>query len=451
MRISIKEKLSSATGRSFRGMQGVRWISHEAFLGAGFIVLWLVLEVALFPGFQELKIDLTGGMYLHLDTMLLIFPGIPVLLMLTWRFSKTAQKHVTKIKCTAEDTLSIQGEAVGDDNNVTAGVGEDFAAVYHKVMEGVPVACNIVAEQTAGVCDDTEEAANEIVANVSRIEEAVSELSADIINSVDKTSAIKQEGDEKIASISNSLNEMSDHITSRVNDLEFHKNKINAVFQEAECLSGITGVIKKIASQTNLLALNAAIEAARAGEFGRGFAVVADEVRNLSSESQKAALEIGDGLNKLMLSVENSVSSILDRKVVENEAKNLTDFATQVMGLSTLFSSYDELNSEILKTLDEDTKKISSSVLEALAGIQFQDITRQRLEHIRDWINKVTEHLNLIMKAVTSAQELGEVGCFHMEDMHKDYRMDSQRVTHNSVVGSDCPDNVIELPSIQLF
>jgi len=427
------------------------WIKHEALLVAAFILAWLVLEAAFFPEFQELRVGLIGGMYLHLDTMLLIFSGIPVLLILLRRISQSARGNDVKINGTARLTSSRQELRGGEDNDMTETDKEDFATVYNKVMEGVPVACNIVAEQTVGVCDDTEKAANEIVTNVSRIEEAVSELSEDITTSVDKTSAIKQEGEEKIASISNSLNDMSEYITSRVNELESHKNKISAVFQEAECLSGITGVIKKIASQTNLLALNAAIEAARAGEFGRGFAVVADEVRNLSSESQQAALEIGDGLNKLMLSVETNVSSILDRKVVENEAKNLTDFAAQVKALSKLFSSYDELNSEILQTLDEDTKKISSSVLEALAGIQFQDITRQRLEHIREWINRVTDHLNSIMRAVTSAGELGEVGSFKIDDMHKDYRMDSQRVAHNTVVGSDGADNVIELPNIQLF
>jgi len=447
----IGKPITSAMSRSFRSLLTKRWINHEALLGVAFILLWLVLEAALFPEFQELRVELIGGMYLHLDTMLLIFSGIPVLLILIWRLSLIAQKHELNFKDTAHATSSKQGLMIDEDNNMTATDAEGFAAVYNKVMDGVPVACNIVAEHTVGVCDETEQAANEIVVNVSRIEEAVNDLSADITNSVEKTSAIKQEGDEKIASISNSLNEMSDHITSRVNDLETHKDKIDAVFQEAECLSGITGVIKKISTQTNLLALNAAIEAARAGEFGRGFAVVADEVRNLSSESQEAASKIGDGLNNLMLSVETNVSSILDRKVVENEAKNLTDFANQVKGLSKLFSSYDELNSQILRTLDEDTKKISSSVLEALAGIQFQDITRQRLEHIREWINRITDHLNSIMKAVNSTQELSEVSCFKIEDMQKDYRMDSQRVTHNSVVGSDCPDNVIDLPKIQLF
>jgi len=453
----------TADGKGYLVLLRKQLIRGGAVFGSAFVVLWLILEIAFFPWFQEWKVELIWGAYLHLDIILMMLLGIPLLFALLWRTSIVANREnlktegngvfsiLKKLKTRHHESMVKISAAGKKDVNMPDMESEDFISIYNRAMDGVPVACDILAEQTIGVSEQTEGAAKEIVTNISRIEEAVSQLSGDITCSIDKTNAIKHEGEETISSISNSLNDMSDYITSRASELEVHKKKITTVFQDAECLSGITGVITRIASQTNLLALNAAIEAARAGEYGRGFAVVADEVRKLSAESQKAAQEIGEGINNLMESVETNVSSILDRNVVEKEAKNLTDFADQVKGISSLFANYDELNSHMLQMLDKDRESISASVLDALAGIQFQDITRQRLEHIREWINKVVAHLQEIMDMVNSPEKLAKIESFQVDKMRNDYRMESQRDTHNSVVGGEYEDNVVELPTIQLF
>ena len=67
-----------------------------------------------------------------------------------------------------------------------------------------------------------------------------------------------------------------------------------------------TKVINDIVFQTKILSFNASVEAARAGEHGKGFAVVAEEVGNLAAMSGKAALEIGQILDR-GVSVTNTI------------------------------------------------------------------------------------------------------------------------------------------------
>ncbi|SHM18168.1 methyl-accepting chemotaxis protein [Caldanaerovirga acetigignens] len=82
--------------------------------------------------------------------------------------------------------------------------------------------------------------------------------------------------------------------------------------------------IKKVAAQTNLLGLNAAIEAARAGDYGRGFSVVAGEVRKMSTDSAKAAEQIGETLSNIEKSVGEIINGILETSQVTDRQASAT-------------------------------------------------------------------------------------------------------------------------------
>jgi methyl-accepting chemotaxis protein len=75
-------------------------------------------------------------------------------------------------------------------------------------------------------------------------------------------------------------------------------------------ISDVIRLITDVAGQTNLLALNATIEAARAGEAGRGFAVVAAEVKALSSQTAKAAEEIGAQIAAMQTATQDSIKAM---------------------------------------------------------------------------------------------------------------------------------------------
>ena len=407
-------------------------------LPLGFVAfsVWLALDFVV-SHFDVAGLELWPGNYVELDTILMVLVSLLIFPLALWL---------------QVALLTKRGIASGD---IKVCKKEDMEVRLYglrSALDGIPVACRVLTEQAEGISRETEAAAREIVGNVTGLEREVEELSAHIISALDESNAIKQEGESRAATIASSLDGMSDYIEVRAKELEEHKERIVVVLEEARSLSEMTGMVKNIASQTNLLALNAAIEAARAGEYGRGFAVVADEVRNLSSESEKAAQEIEDGIANLIASIEMNMNSLLDDGQVETEARKLSEFSEQVRVVYKLYSRYDELNSRLLQVMDDDSGRIKSSVIETLAGIQFQDITRQRLEQIRQWLDRIAEHLQVTMQAMVSPEDFSQLGRFQVDEMRNDYHMESQRDAHDSIVGfsSDSPSEKAS-PKIELF
>ncbi len=122
----------------------------------------------------------------------------------------------------------------------------------------------------------------------------------------------------------------------------------------------IVNLISTIAGQTNLLALNAAIEAARAGEQGRGFAVVAEEVRKLAEQSEAAAHQIKDLVDKNHGSIGNVVGAI---------DSAIRDISQGVDLVNAAGNNFAAINNQISQVTGQVTI-IANAVHEAAVGSQ---------------------------------------------------------------------------------
>lgn len=90
-------------------------------------------------------------------------------------------------------------------------------------------------------------------------------------------------------------------LTQAAGDAKGGAQKLRALCDPVQQISGLLDTITDVTSRTELLALNASIEAIRAGEHGRGFAIVADEVRKLAERSSSAVTEITSLIDTMQL------------------------------------------------------------------------------------------------------------------------------------------------------
>jgi methyl-accepting chemotaxis protein len=199
--------------------------------------------------------------------------------------------------------------------------------------------------------------------------------------------------------------------------------------EDTEEVKRIVMEIEYVAQQTNLLALNAAIEAARAGEFGRGFGVVADEVRKLSERSNSAA----ERIKKVIMKMTEDMSTI----ALKNEAGAVNSAARLADADQAVTSALSSINGAMHVTqgkLDElttETDALARDISDIVVSMQFQDITKQRIEHVIEPLLKLNADAEDMMEKwaalstrIKHSKDDGAVSAW-LKNM---YTMESERI-----------------------
>ncbi len=229
--------------------------------------------------------------------------------------------------------------------------------------------------------------------------------------------------------------------------------RIEGLGVEVQALTPLIKVITSIAQQTSLLALNAEIEAARAGIAGRGFGVVAIEVRKLSVLSTRAAADIAAKINSTCKRVEMEMA---DAKASLEQYESNAGMHNLIAGLGEMqqeFSKNGEMLLDVISEVDASYAESINRLSEALGHIQFQDVMRQRMEHVQEALVELREHMQMLAGKPDDPSWDGRLEHTFKSLLaaHFDrYRMASQTVTHLAVSGGTAEVNNSR-PAIELF
>jgi methyl-accepting chemotaxis protein len=243
------------------------------------------------------------------------------------------------------------------------------------------------------------------------------------------------------------------HLQFQAHDLQRNIQAILGLGTEVAALKPLIAVITSIATQTNLLALNAEVEAARAGQAGRGFAVVAGEVRALSKKTADAANDIANSINAAVdktLRVGADVKTTLENL---SDGGEMREMVQQLAEIQQQFSQGTQLLLEVLRGVEMGHKEMEDRLLQVLGHIQFQDVMRQRMEHVQCALVEMRDHLQMLCTKSDDPSWDGKLDATFNEmlaDHLNKYHMASQTATHLAVAG-DISESGHNRPAIELF
>jgi len=313
---------------------------------------------------------------------------------------------------------------------------------------------DVVRGQLNTIVSETESAAYNITERLQSIDAIISRLSSFVDTSAHETNELIAASEARIAQNRELIDRLDSYIAQRVTDAEEDQTRIALVVGEARSLIKLVDLIKSISGQTNLLALNAAIEAARAGEAGRGFAVVADEVRKLSAETDKAVSQINKGIKDVASSIEQQFQEKLQHSNIQAERDALQGFSSQLNELGKNYQEMTEHDANVLTEVRGSSQQLSSMFMDALASVQFQDVTRQQIEQVIDALNRLDGHCGLLADRLDQFDDpnfqlrpLTE----HLEELYSNYVMSSQRDSHHNALKDGRTGQESGGPKVELF
>ncbi|MEI6209427.1 MAG: methyl-accepting chemotaxis protein [Desulfuromonadales bacterium] len=307
---------------------------------------------------------------------------------------------------------------------------------YHQAVSDLSQYNNVLGSQLRESIEQTETAVLGIVSRMVNIHEQTNIQVERIGSSSEKSGeliAVTQDQVRRNQQVIQALNAFSSSQTTQLQD---NLTRIQNLSDEMEQMRPMVDAISEIADMTNLLALSAAIEAARAGEAGRGFAVVADEVRRLSSQTNKAASEIAARITKVAGQAQVETENARHTIELNEDSHKFTSLANNLSSIEERFKIASIHLEEIISGIDEANRIIVEEVAIVLGEIQFQDVLRQRLEHVRsglDYLNGFAQEVKLWLEGSGEVPEkhLNE----HLATLKEKYVMQEQRTTHNAALG----------------
>jgi len=243
--------------------------------------------------------------------------------------------------------LEILKKAVSEIDDLTKGTENDFL---------------LIGEQLAGYLYGTKE---------------LKEASSFASDSISKR--ILQDG---IAPLSSLMKEFSGYLAGSSaeinNDIEslheIHDNVIKIIDEQ----NGFSKIVKSL----KMLGISTKIESVRLGADDQGFYALAenvDKLSNLISDKSKIITEKSARIISVITSAAQVFKGLAAKQ--QQHSGSILQYTTDT--ISDLEKSYSHCSGKVTQ-ISESSEEVSRSIKELVTSIQFHDITRQQMEHVKE-------------------------------------------------------------------
>ncbi|HTN74223.1 MAG TPA: methyl-accepting chemotaxis protein [Pirellulaceae bacterium] len=175
--------------------------------------------------------------------------------------------------------------------------------------------------------------------------------------------------------------------------------QINQVAASTRDIERSISEIDDIAANARVVALNGSIEAARMGQAGAAFAVVAKETSHLASLARSVSDSARTLLERVVRLVSQTSVSLQER--ASQESREVAVCRDQVQtNLGDLSHAGQSLQHAVWDAKSAN-ESLAADLGKAIAAMQFQDATKQRIQHVVEILAEMQEALEAKLSLAT--------------------------------------------------
>jgi len=230
---------------------------------------------------------------------------------------------------------------------------------------------------------------------------------------------------KSIAELQDMLLRINNYLAGIKDKFESGKNKLEIVCRILNEISEKTTYFQYIVKHLRILGISTKIESARLGADEQGFNTLADNVDNLSEKITDKSHSIREKVISLIKSASQVRHTILNLSGLEHENSN-TIITNSKKSLDSLISQY-KLSSSQVSKLSTHSEKISKDIGQIVISIQYHDITKQQLEHVRD----AFKELNSNSKKTSKKSGRGNASNEYLKVVHNACRLQNAQLIHS--------------------
>jgi methyl-accepting chemotaxis protein len=295
----------------------------------------------------------------------------------------------------------------------------------------------VLKGETERVIEDSEENAVRLMGELRIVEDGLEGLLT-FLNGTDSSGRVVQIIERTELQLAHSHRLIAEFNSERAKDAINVKAAINDIGTVVSDLGRMVEAVRALSRQTRMLALNATIEAARAGDAGRGFAVVASEVKDLSNQSERAAIEIGAGIDKLDQVVQASLNTIVGDRIAK-ESSGFNDISEAVSELTDNLQKLLSHQRDTLTKVQYENERLADPIMQMIGAIQSQDVLKRRLQAIVHCFDKISEAVQSATGGMAGAESssperMGSMIDNQLEDMVR-FAVNELRNDREPVIG----------------
>jgi hypothetical protein len=205
------------------------------------------------------------------------------------------------------------------------------------------------------------------------------------------------------------LKEFNSYLSTSIQEIQNDKKELHKIQPHIEAIINELEGFSKIVKQLRMLGIATKIESARLGTEDQGFNALAENVDKLSSLISEKAGNISKKSIYLFSELSGTISNLAK---LEKEQEEQSQIIIKNISLSLeAFKAKHDGRMQESEKISLNSESITSSINSIVMSIQFHDITRQQMDHVRLACNENAHLLKSVSQnsESDSSSELGIV------------------------------------------